>query len=257
MLFTAKSARPVPYADAQLPAPRERMPRHIAIIMDGNGRWAQNRFRPRVWGHQRGARTVRLITEEAARLGLQQLTLYAFSAENWRRPADEVGILMRLYKRYLVDERRRIMDNDIRFKVIGGRDRLPAWVLEEMDKTIALSAGNAGMTLCLAVDYGGRDEIVGAARRLMAEAAAGRMRPEDLDERTFSEHLLTTGCPDPDLLIRTAGEMRLSNFLLWQISYSELWVTDVCWPDFGVEHLHAAVAAYARRERRFGGLGAK
>jgi undecaprenyl diphosphate synthase len=253
MFFSTKS-KTAPYDDAELPVPRARLPRHVAIIMDGNGRWAKTRMWPRVEGHRRGANTVRLITEECARLGLEQLTLYAFSSENWKRSAEEVGVLMRLYKQYLVSERGTIMDNDIRFKVIGRRDRLPDWVREEMDKTIALSAGNRGMTLCLAVDYGGRDEIVETTRRLMADAAAGRLRPEELTEEVFSERLYTSGCPDPDLLVRTAGEMRISNFLLWQISYAELYVTDVCWPDFGKEHLHAALVSYAGRERRFGAV---
>jgi len=243
-----------PYTDAELPVPRERMPRHIAIIMDGNGRWAQGRFWPRIRGHQKGAKTVQAITEECARLGLKQLTLYAFSSENWKRPAAEVGLLMRLYRRYLLSERERIMANDIRFTVIGRRDRLPAWVLGEMEQTIALSAGNRGMNLCMAIDYGGRDEIVRACRELMADAAAGKVKPEDLDEAGFERRLYTAGSPDPDLLIRTAGEMRISNFLLWQISYSELYVTDVHWPEFREEHLRAALVNYAGRTRRFGAV---
>jgi undecaprenyl diphosphate synthase len=222
--------------------------------MDGNGRWAQSRMLPRIRGHQRGARTVRLITEECARLGIARLTLYAFSSENWSRPESEVRLLMELYRRYLIGQRRRIMDNDLRFKVIGRRDRLPPLVLAEMDKTVEMSAGNGGMTLCLAIDYSGREEILRACRSLMCDAAAGGIRPEDVDEQAFSERLYTEGCPDPDLLIRTSGEMRLSNFLLWQVSYAELYVTDVHWPDFRRGHLHKALEAYAGRQRRFGNL---
>jgi len=240
--------------DALAEVPRERWPRHIAIIMDGNGRWARARGLPRIEGHRRGAETVRRITEEAARLNLAQLTLFAFSSENWRRPPEEVGFLMELYRMHLVDERPTIMRNNIRLRTIGRRDGIPADVLAEVDRTIAESATNSGMTLCLAVNYGSRREIADAARRLAGEAARGRLDPVSITEEMLGAALDTAGMPDPDLLIRTAGEMRLSNFLLWQMSYAELWVTDALWPDFREGDLHEAIRDFAGRERRYGGL---
>ena len=237
--------------------PRGRWPRHIAIIMDGNGRWAQARGLPRIEGHRRGAETVRRITEEAARLDLTQLTLYAFSSENWRRPRPEVEFLMELYRQHLIQERPTIMTNNIRLRTIGRREGIPAAALEEVDRTVRESAANTGMTLCLAVNYGSRQEIADAARRLVERAARGALTPHQVSEETFAAELDTAGMPDPDLLVRTAGEMRLSNFLLWQMSYAELWVTETLWPEFGEADLHAAIAAFAGRERRFGGLKAE
>jgi len=237
--------------------PRDRWPRHIAVIMDGNGRWARARGLPRIEGHRRGATSVRRVTEESSRLGLQQLTLFAFSSENWRRPRQEVEFLMDLYRRHLIAERPRIIEHHIRLTTIGRRDGIPPRVLEEVDRTVATSAANTGMTLCLAVNYGSRQEIADAARRLAAEAARGRLDPTAITEQTFADALDTAGMPDPDLLIRTAGEMRLSNFLLWQLSYAELWVTETLWPEFGEADLHAAIADYAKRERRFGGIESK
>jgi len=238
--------------------PRHRWPRHIAIIMDGNGRWAQARGLPRIEGHRRGAETVRLITEECARLALAQLTLFAFSSENWRRPREEVDFLMELYRLHLLQERPTIMKNNVRFRTIGRREGIPAEVLAEVDRTIEMSAGNTGMTLCLAVNYGGRQEIVEAARRLVAQARKCYLRlgvePEPITEETFAAELDTAGMPDPDLLVRTAGEMRLSNFLLWQTSYAEIWVTETLWPDFGERDLWAAMHDFSKRERRYGGL---
>ena len=229
-------------------------PRHVAIIMDGNGRWAQQRDLPRIEGHRRGVATVRRITEHCARLGIGQLTLYCLSSENWRRPAAELQFLMHLLQQYMIEERSLLMRERIRLAMIGRRDGLPDATLAEIDRTVAMCAANDGMRLCLAINYGSRGEIVDAARRLAAEAAAGRLDPATIDEEAFAARLDTAGMPDPDLLIRTAGEMRISNFLLWQISYAELWVTDVAWPDFSEADFDEAVAAFARRDRRFGGL---
>ncbi len=234
--------------------PREAWPRHIAIIMDGNGRWAKARGLPRIEGHREGAANVRRITEEASRLGLEQLTLFAFSSENWRRPAEEVAFLMELYRAHVVQERPTMMKNNIRFRTIGRREGIPDHVLEEVDRTIETTAANTGTTLCLAVNYGSRREIVDAARTLAERAARGGLDPATISEETFDAALDTAGMPDPDLLIRTASEMRLSNFLLWQISYAELCVTDMRWPDFREADLHEAVRDFAGRERRFGGL---
>ena len=239
---------------AKAPELPRNFPRHIAIIMDGNGRWARQRGKPRAAGHRAGAGRVREITTECARLGLDQLTLYAFSKENWTRPKTEVSALMRLLSRYLVQERPTLMKNNIRFRAIGSVEDLPKGPLAEIRKTEQISAGNTGMTFGVALSYGGRDEIVHAAKSLAEEARSGRLDPASITEELFATRLYTAGMPDPDLLIRTAGEMRVSNFLLWQISYAELYVTDVLWPDFGAEELHKAIQAYARRERRFGGV---
>ncbi|MBN1943811.1 MAG: isoprenyl transferase [Phycisphaerae bacterium] len=236
--------------------PFERFPRSVAIIMDGNGRWARQRGLPRPFGHQAGAKAVRRTVTEAARLGLEVLTLYSFSVENWSRPADEVNTLMHLYAEYLVHERPTIMENNVRLRHLGRREGLPENVLKELDETLRLSEGNTGMTLCLAINYGSRLEITDAVRTLARRVADGDLLPERIDEQTISDALDTAGLPDPDLLIRTAGEMRISNYLLWQISYAEFYVTDVHWPDFGVEALHEALRAYAGRNRRFGGVDA-
>ena len=236
------------------PAADDRLPRHVAIIMDGNGRWAQSRGLPRIEGHRRGVATVRRITEHCARLGIEQLTLYCLSSENWRRPPTELSFLMHLLEQYMIEERALLMREGIRLAMIGRRDGLPAATLEALDTTVAMCANNPGMRLCLAINYGSRGEIADAARKLAAEVRAGRVEPEAIDEELFASRLDTAGMPDPDLLVRTAGEMRISNFLLWQISYAELWVTDVAWPDFMESHLDEAVAAFAGRERRFGGL---
>jgi undecaprenyl diphosphate synthase len=240
--------------DALAGVPRRQWPRHIAIIMDGNGRWAQARGQPRIEGHRRGAETVRLVTEEGSRLGIEQLTLFAFSSENWRRPRDEIDFLMELYRQHLIQERPTILKNNIRLRTIGRREGIPAEVLAEVDRTIEMSAGNTGMTLCLAVNYGGRQEIADAARRLAHEAARGALNPAAVTEETFARTLDTAGMPDPDLLIRTAGEMRLSNFLLWQTSYAEIWVTETLWPDFREPDLWTAIHDFLKRKRRFGGL---
>ena len=232
----------------------DRLPRHVAIIMDGNGRWAQARGLPRIEGHRRGVATVRRITEHCARLGIEQLTLYCLSSENWRRPAAELSFLMHLLEQYMIEERSLLMREGIRLAMIGRREGLPAATLEALDATVAMCAVNPGMQLCLAINYGSRGEIAAAARRLAEEVQTGRLDPAAIDEELFASRLDTAGMPDPDLLVRTAGEMRISNFLLWQISYAELWVTDVAWPEFTEAHLDEALAAFAGRERRFGGL---
>ena len=231
---------------------REALPRHIAIIMDGNGRWARERGLPRIEGHRNGSEAVREIVTQCARLGVKCLTLYSFSAENWKRPKDEVNGLMELYAHYLAQERQLIMDNDIRMIQIGRRAGLPEKVLHELDLTVNASAKNPGMTLCLALNYGARAEIVDAVRKLADSVACGELAPEAIDEQTISNALGTAGLPDPDLLIRTGGEMRVSNFLLWQISYAEFYVSPVLWPDFRQDHLYEAIRVFADRERRYG-----
>lgn len=239
-------------AFARLGLDKSSLPRHIAVIMDGNGRWAQQRGKPRMFGHQEGAKSVRAIVTECARLELEVLTLYSFSIENWKRPAEEVEFLMQLYVDYLQEERRTMMDNNIRFAQIGRRRGLPDSVLRELDKTIEITSGNTGMTLVLAINYGSRSEITDAVRDIAQEVKSGKLAPESITEETVSQHLYTAAWPDPDLLVRTAGEMRVSNYLLWQISYAELYVADVCWPDFTAEELRKALHAYAKRTRKFG-----
>lgn len=230
------------------------LPKHIAIIMDGNGRWAKGRGLSRIRGHVKGVDAVREITTECAKRHIEQLTLYAFSKENWSRPKYEVEILMRLLKRYLVRERPTIQENNIRFAVIGQIEGLPKNIQREIETNIEESKSNTGTILCLALNYGGRAEIVDAAKTLAADVVNGRLSIDEIDENVFKHHLYTSGMSDPDLLIRTGGDMRISNFLLWEISYAELWVTPVCWPDFKKEHLLEAIKAYSQRERRFGGL---
>lgn len=232
----------------------DRLPRHIAVIMDGNGRWAQQRGLLRVEGHRRGVASVREIVEESARLGIEQLTLYCLSSENWKRPKRELDFLLRLFEQYLIEERSEIMRQDLRFAVIGRKSGLTAGVLREMQKTLDISRNNSGMCLCLAVNYGSRSELADTVQRIAQEVAAGTLNPADITEETIAERLYTAGMSDPDLVIRTAGEMRISNFLLWQISYAELWVTDKCWPEFRRPDLIAALKNFAARDRRFGGL---
>jgi len=234
--------------------PLDKRPRHIAIIMDGNGRWAQRRGLPRIEGHRRGVASVRCVSEECARLGVEQLTLYCLSSENWKRPKRELDLLMHLLEQYLIEERTTLINENIRLSVIGRRDGLPDSVLCEMDKTVELSRHHGGLQLCLAINYGGRAEMVDAVRSIAQAARAGTLDADDVDETTIADHLYTAGMSDPDLLIRTAGEMRISNFLLWQISYAELWVTEHCWPEFRESDLHAAIRDFAARDRRFGGL---
>jgi undecaprenyl diphosphate synthase len=228
----------------------EQLPAHIAIIMDGNGRWAAHRHLPRVEGHRAGIAAVRDVVETSARLGIDVLTLYAFSVENWKRPRAEVNTLMLLLKRYIRLELGTLLRNNIRFQVVGRSEALSADVQDELEAGIRQTAGNSGMLFNIALNYGGRAEIVDAARRAIALG----IKPDDLDERRFGELLYTAGQPDPDLLIRTSGEMRVSNFLLWQIAYSEIWVTETLWPDFRRRDLLEAVIAYQKRDRRYGGI---
>jgi undecaprenyl diphosphate synthase len=228
----------------------DRLPAHIAVIMDGNGRWAAQRHLPRVEGHRAGIEAVRDIVESSARIGIQVLTLYAFSVENWKRPAAEVSTLMMLLKRYLRSELNTLLKNDIRFKVVGRMEDLARDVQRELLDAEQRTAANGGMLFNIALNYGGRAEIVEAAKRLIAD----RVAPDALDEQRFASYLYTAGQPDPDLLIRTSGEMRVSNFLLWQIAYAEIWVTDTLWPDFRKRHLLEAIVAYQKRDRRYGGI---
>ena len=230
----------------------DRLPAHVAIIMDGNGRWAAQRHLPRVEGHRAGIDAVRDSVETAARLGIRVLTLYAFSAENWKRPASEVSTLMLLLKRYLRSELHTLLDNNIRFQVIGRMDDLAPDVQDELRAAMGRTADNGGMLFNIALNYSGRAEIVDAARR----AIESGIQPQDLDEDRFAGLLYTGGQPDPDLLIRTSGEMRVSNFLLWQIAYAEIYVTETLWPDFRRAHLLEAVLAYQKRDRRYGGIAA-
>ena len=234
--------------------PPDRRPRHIAMIMDGNGRWARQRGLPRIEGHRRGAASVRRITEECGRLGIEQLTLYCFSSENWKRPRPELDFLMHMLEQYMIEQRADILKENIRLSVIGRREGLPGRALRQVDKTVQMSRENTGPRLCLAINYGARAELLDAVRQIARQVKDGKLDPDALTEATVSEHLYTAGMPDPDLLIRTAGEMRLSNFLLWQISYSEIWVTDCFWPDFDENQLHQAIRDYAARSRRFGGI---
>jgi len=230
----------------------DRLPSHVAVIMDGNGRWAAQRHLPRVEGHRAGIDAVRDIVETSARLGIRVLTLYAFSVENWKRPPTEVSTLMMLLKRYLRSELSTLLKNDIRFKVVGRMEDLAPDVQAELRDAEAKTSNNRGMLFNIALNYGGRAEIVEAAKRIIASGV-----PADaLDEAKFSEYLYTAGQPDPDLLIRTSGEMRVSNFLLWQIAYAEIWVTETLWPDFRRRDLLTAVLAYQKRDRRYGGLKA-
>lgn len=228
------------------------VPRSVAIIMDGNGRWARSRGLERIRGHENGIRAVRDVTTACAEAGVHWLTLYAFSEENWRRPQREIDLLMGLLRRFLVEERPTLMRNNVRLAHAGRRQKLPDDVSRVLDETLALTAANSGMTLCLALSYGGRAELVDAMRALAEKVARGALAPEAIDEAAIARHLYQPDMPDPDLLIRTAGELRVSNFLLWQISYAEMWVTDACWPEFGKQHLHEAFAAFGKRVRRFG-----
>lgn len=228
------------------------LPRHLAVIMDGNGRWAQAQGMPRIAGHRQGAKTVDLVTMECARLGLEAITLYSFSSENWKRPTEEVDFLMALCKEHLITQRSRMVEHNIRFRRLGRREGLPAEVLAESDACEEATQNCDGMTLSLALNYGSRAELADAARSIAEDAAAGRLDPHSIDEAMISDRLNTAGLPDPDLLLRTAGEMRISNFLLWQISYAELVVTDVLWPAFEISDLHQAFTDFAGRTRRFG-----
>ena len=228
------------------------LPAHVAIIMDGNGRWAKERSLPRVEGHRRGAESVRSVLRTAARLGVKYLTLYAFSVENWKRPQDEVDTLMKYLASYLKSEQREMNDNNVKLQAIGQTSRLPKFVRDQLEATRESLSQNTGTTLTLALSYGGRTELVDAVRGIAEKARDGEIDPAKISEQTISGHLYTSDMPDPDLLIRTSGEMRVSNFLLWQISYAELMVTDRLWPDFGEPEFCAAMEEFAGRNRRFG-----
>jgi undecaprenyl diphosphate synthase len=228
------------------------LPRHVAVIMDGNGRWAVQRGLPRVAGHREGVTAVRTVVRAAGELGVDFLTLYAFSSENWNRPRHEVATLMSLLERSIDRELPELMARNVRFRVIGRLDRVPASVSERIEHVVKATASNSGLTLLMAFNYGGRDELVDAFRVLARDVRAGVLHPDDIDEVRVSRALYTEGVPDPDLLIRTSGEMRVSNFLLWQIAYTELWMTPTLWPDFGARELYLAVADFQQRDRRFG-----
>lgn len=240
--------------EASLRLDPARLPRHVAIIMDGNGRWAQKRGLPRTFGHKAGAEVLRSILTEAGELGIGYLTAYAFSTENWRRPPDEVDFLMELFSNYLDSEIDYLLEKRVRLRFIGGTGRLSPELLRRMDAAQQRTQAGTGITLNLAVDYGGRSEIVSAARKLAEQVADGRIAVSDIDEERFAGELYTAGQPDPDLLIRPGGDMRISNFLLWQLAYAELWITDVLWPDFTLTHFHQAISEFQRRDRRFGGV---
>jgi undecaprenyl diphosphate synthase len=231
-----------------------RLPRHVAIIMDGNGRWAQQRHKNRVEGHRAGIHAVRDTVETAARLGIEVLTLYAFSIENWKRPESEVATLMGLLKHYLRSELDTLLRNDIRFRVVGREQELAPEIRSELQRAVARTAGSGGLQFNIALNYGGRAEITDAVRELVAEVVSSGKDPASIDEQSLAAHLYTAGQPDPDLLIRTSGELRVSNFLLWQIAYSEIWVTEVLWPDFRRKHLLQAILDFQKRERRYGGI---
>ncbi len=233
-------------------SPESKIPKHVAIIMDGNGRWAKRQGFPRIKGHEEGVNRVEEITRSASRLGVRYLTLYAFSKENWKRPADEVGFLMSLLAQFLDSKMKVMMENNVIFKVIGEISDLPSIIQKKLDQWIETTKTNTGLTLTIAFSYSSRFEIARAARRLAEKAVAGKIKPSEITEEIFADELYTSKLPDPDLLIRTSGEMRISNFLLWQLSYAELYVTETFWPDFKDEQFREALEAYAKRDRRFG-----
>jgi undecaprenyl diphosphate synthase len=228
---------------------KERIPAHVAVIMDGNGRWAQARQLPRIEGHRAGIKSVKEIVETAARLGVQVLTLYAFSKENWKRPKREVSAVFRILEQYLKKEYKVLLENDLRLRVVGQREGLPDNVIKELDRVERLTRGNKRMVVALALNYGGRTEILDAVKSILADR---RLGPADIDEELFAGRLYTAGLPDPDLVIRTSGEMRISNFLLWQIAYAEIWTTPTYWPDFRRQDFFQAMLEFQKRERRFG-----
>ena len=243
-----------PEEQAALAIDYERLPRHVAIIMDGNGRWATMRHLPRVAGHRAGIDAVRDVVEASARLGLEVLTLYAFSQENWKRPRAEVATLMSLLKEYVRREQETLVSNNIRFSVIGRVDELSPSVRAHLRRAMEATSRCTGLLFIIALSYGGRAEIVDACRGVLRRAREEGMQPEEITEDLLAEHLYTAGQPDPDLLIRTSGELRVSNFLLWQIAYAEIWVTQTLWPDFRCHELFQAIVDYQKRERRYGGV---
>jgi undecaprenyl diphosphate synthase len=232
----------------------ESLPRHIAIIMDGNGRWASQRGLPRFRGHEQGGKTVETIAKYCVDIGLEYLTIYSFSMQNWKRPKEEIDFLMYLYAAYLEGIRPMLMEKNVRLVHLGTTRQLPQNVVDALEETKRLTAGNTGMVLCLALNYGGREEIVQAVQRIAEKCRQNLLKPDEIDEPCISSHLYTAGCLDPDLVIRTSGELRISNFLLWQISYAEFYVTDTFWPDFTPADLDKALTAFAGRSRRFGDI---
>jgi undecaprenyl diphosphate synthase len=232
-----------------------RLPRHIAIIMDGNGRWAHRKRLPRIAGHRAGAQAVREVVESSSRLGIGALTLYAFSTENWKRPQSEINMLMTLLREYIRKELEEIHRNNIRLQILGRYEQLPGEVRGDLEDALQRTAGNSGMVLNVALNYSARAELADAFQALLEKVQRGELAASAVTEAMIGEHLYTRGLPDPDLLIRTSGEMRVSNFLLWQIAYAEIWVTDTCWPDFTRQHLWQAIVDFQKRERRYGGLG--
>ncbi|WP_123040075.1 isoprenyl transferase [Cohnella candidum] len=240
-------------ADDAVPS-GDNIPRHVAVIMDGNGRWAKSRGLPRIAGHHNGMKAVKRIAKAADRIGVEVLTLYAFSTENWKRPKAEVEFLMKLPQEFLSIELEELIENNVQVRMMGQLDSLPDHTLAAVNEAVRRTEGNTGLILNFALNYGSRAEMVEAARSLAREAARHELDPESIDDEAFSKRLLTAGLPDPDLLIRTSGELRLSNFMLWQLAYSEFWFTDIYWPEFTEQHLFAAVREYQRRARRYGGL---
>jgi len=232
------------------------IPRHIAIVLDGNGRWAQRRGLPRYMGHEEGGKAVQVVAQHCVDIGIEYLTLYSFSMQNWKRPEDEVNFLMHLIASYLEGIRSNLMRDNVRLLHLGQRQRLPQAMLDAIDETMRITAQNTGMILGLALNYGSREEIVDAAKAVAQKCVEGKLSPEAIDEACLAEHLYTAGWKDPDLVVRTSGEMRISNFLLWQISYAEFYVTETLWPDFTPQELDKAVLAYAARNRRFGDIKA-
>lgn len=238
-----------------LDVPAELRPKHIAVIMDGNGRWARAQGKPRIEGHMRGVESVRKVMDACREFGIEVLTLYCLSSENWKRPPEELEFLMELLKQYLIGEREKLVENNLKLRIIGRRERLPKDVQDEMDRTLEACRSNTGMTLCLAINYGARQELCDGVRSLCERARQDpQFELDSIDESTIDDSLYTAGLPDPDLLIRSSGEMRISNFLLWQISYAEIYVTDTLWPEFGRDALADAIQDYSRRQRRFGGI---
>ncbi|WP_019119152.1 isoprenyl transferase [Brevibacillus massiliensis] len=237
-----------------IPDQNGEIPQHVAIIMDGNGRWAKQRNLPRIAGHRAGMKTVKEIVKAADGIGVKVLTMYAFSTENWKRPRDEVDFLMKLPQEFLSTELEELVERNVRIRMVGSRDRLPDYTLSAMELAESRTKQNTGLKLNFALNYGGRTDIVKAVTELVQLVQAGKLKPEQVDEAVISQHLYTSDIPDPDLLIRTSGEIRLSNFMLWQIAYTELWFTDVLWPDFTIQHFHQAIAEYQGRARRYGGV---
>jgi undecaprenyl diphosphate synthase len=232
----------------------QHVPEHVAIIMDGNGRWAKGRGLPRVAGHHSGMKAVKRVTIAANDLGVKYLTLYAFSTENWKRPKAEVDFLMKLPQQFLEIELEELIENNVQVRMMGYRSELPSHTIAAMEEAVVKTANNTGLVLNFALNYGSRAEMVDAVRAIAADVRDGKLKPEDIDDAEMERHLLSTTLPDPDLLIRTSGELRLSNFMLWQLAYSELWFTDVYWPEFTEKHFYEAIAEYGRRARRYGGL---